>query len=116
MHTKLITLSDQRAISALFDQGISVANRFFVVKARGNGLECARFVFAVGKRYGNAVRRNRIKRQIREILRQNMDMIEVGFDYGVIPRRSCLEQPFVLLREALLECLARAARKGREVR
>ena len=42
-----------------------------------------RFCIMVSKKCGKAVKRNRIKRVIREILRNNRDRIKTGYDYIV---------------------------------
>ncbi|MBO8125660.1 MAG: ribonuclease P protein component [Firmicutes bacterium] len=112
---KLTTLSKQKQISKVFEEGSSYSNRFFVVRALPNGGDGPRFVFAVGKRYGKAVERNRIKRRAREILRQNLDIIPTGYDYAIIPRLPCQTGEFAELETHLLQALAGAAsRKGNQ--
>lgn len=56
-----------------------------VVYARPNGLGMTRLGVSVGKRCGNAVRRNRIKRLIREAFRQVRAEFPVGYDVVVVP-------------------------------
>ncbi len=47
----------------------STGNRYFVVyKKENHGNTHFRFAVSVGKKYGNAVKRNKIKRQVREIV------------------------------------------------
>ena len=41
----------------------------------------ARMAFVVSRRCGTAVRRNRIKRILREIIRHNWDRLTPGYDY-----------------------------------
>jgi ribonuclease P protein component len=45
-----------------------------------------RLGLVVGKRHGNAVQRNRIKRLIREAFRSVQSEIPAGFDYVIAPR------------------------------
>ncbi len=56
-------------IDAIFKLKQSKGNRFFVVYTHRNTEETHfRFALSVGKKYGNAVERNLIKRRIREIV------------------------------------------------
>jgi len=47
----------------------------------GNAIKIHRFCLMVPKGCGGAVKRNRIKRVLREIIRSNRHRIETGYDY-----------------------------------
>jgi ribonuclease P protein component len=66
--------------------GRSEANRHLVLVALPNKLEHSRFGFAVSKRIGNAVKRSKIKRQLREVVRLKQNLIEAGWDILLIAR------------------------------
>lgn len=63
-----------------------VHDRALVVFYLENGLPYARFGVAVGKKHGSAVRRNRLKRLLREAWRLNPGLFPSGVDYILIPR------------------------------
>lgn len=71
-----------------------------------NGLPVARMGVSVGRKHGNAVKRNRIKRVLREAFRQAKESLPCGYDYVLIPRRGVREYKTVDVR-ASLEFLAR---------
>ena len=54
----------------------------------------ARVGISVSKKLGNAVVRNKIKRQVREMIGQVLDFDEAMYDYIVIVRRPYLDRPF----------------------
>ncbi|MHC4245425.1 MAG: ribonuclease P protein component [Planctomycetota bacterium] len=57
-----------------------------LVYALPNGLERLRLGLSVGRRCGNAVRRNRFKRLLRETFRLNRQSWPVGYDLLVVVR------------------------------
>lgn len=69
-------------------RGRTVSSRWFVVKALPNDLGHNRYGFAAGKRFGNAVQRNRAKRLMREVLRELHPHLAQGFDIVVIVRNN----------------------------
>jgi ribonuclease P protein component len=71
---------------AVFKGGKKAVGKAFVIYARPNELGFNRLGLAVGKKAGNAVRRNRIKRMIREAFRLETPSLPAGFDIVCIPR------------------------------
>jgi ribonuclease P protein component len=63
----------------------------------------------VGKVIGKAHERNRIKRRVREALRRHVDLMPVGFDLILHPRRSVLTVEFSQLEAEIVRILQQAA-------
>jgi ribonuclease P protein component len=72
----------------------------------------SRFGISVKKALGGAVVRNRIRRRIREILRQNRTEIPSGWDIVIHPRRSVAQAPFAPLEAELVRLLRSIAQKA----
>ena len=70
-----------------FHEGKTAAGKYVVVHAVPNGLEIMRVGFPVGKKMGGAVKRNRIKRLLREAVRLSKAMPDQGYDLVIVPRR-----------------------------
>ncbi len=68
----------------------------------------ARVGLTAGKVLGKAYQRNRIKRRLREALRRHLDLLPVGFDLILHPRRSVLTVDFVKLEEEVVRILEQA--------
>lgn len=74
---------------------------------RGDGAE-VRVGFTVTKKTGNSVVRNRIRRRLREAVRQVLPKVGTpGFDYVLVAREAALRTPF----DSLVSELERAVRK-----
>jgi ribonuclease P protein component len=73
-------------------------------------LEHSRFGFAIGRRVGNAVIRNRIKRRMRESVRMRLKRHEIlaGWDVVLIARRPIRDASFHQVDEAIGLVLRRA--------
>lgn len=78
----------------------SVANKEFVLYSLKNEYEHMRIGFSVSKKLGNAVTRNRIKRQVREMARAVFDSNR-SYDYVLIVRKGYLDNDFQTNLESL---------------
>ena len=72
-------------ISQIHRQGRSVANGLLVFRLLPNDMERSRFCIVAGKRVGNAVVRNRVKRRLREAVRNTPH--HPGWDAIIMARR-----------------------------
>lgn len=79
-------LSGRDAFSRVFDAGVRQARGPLALHAVGNDLGHNRLGIAIGRRTGTAVKRNRIKRLIREAFRLTQNDLPPGYDLVVLVR------------------------------
>ena len=91
-------------------KGAAAASREFTIFLRPNGLDISRFGWSIKKALGNAVRRNRIRRRLREIVRLHRQEIAPGWDIVIHPRSSAATAEFSALTEELLKLLPASAK------
>ncbi len=75
-----------RRYSQIYAHRCSVADPALIIYAKPNELGFSRVGLSVSRKNGNAVRRNRIRRLLREAFRLSQHDIPLGFDYILIPR------------------------------
>ena len=92
--------------TTVYAQGKTWAGNLVVLKALPNGLECNRCGYVAGKRIGNAVVRNRVKRLLREIVRSTS--MEQGWDLIFIARIKATKVDYQQLDSAVKGLLKRA--------
>jgi ribonuclease P protein component len=92
---------------AVYREGRRRSSREFTIFVRPNGLDLSRFGWSIKKALGSAVRRNRIRRRLREILRLHRQEISPGWDIVIHPRSSAATADFAALTQELLKLLPR---------
>ncbi|MEE9405104.1 MAG: ribonuclease P protein component [Algisphaera sp.] len=74
------------AFKSVYDGKVRKHAGPFTVFSLPNGLEHGRLGLSVSRKVGNAVRRSRVKRMLREAFRLSNDQRPVGFDWVVVVR------------------------------
>jgi len=97
-------LRNAAEFKAVYVEGHRVASKSFVAFILPNA-STSRFGLTTPRRLGGACERNRIRRRIREILRQNRCKLPGGVDVVLNPRRSVLWRNLESLRDELVSLL-----------
>ena len=103
-------LTNRRECEAVYKEGMSWSNNLLVLRALPNDRGSNRYGFAAGKRLGNAVVRNLVKRRLREGVR--LTPIKDGWDMVFIARQAAVESDYHTLKRAMEELLSRAQLLG----
>jgi ribonuclease P protein component len=98
----------------VFERRRSVSDAWLIVYACENGLPHARLGLSVSRKFGDAVRRNRLRRLYREAFRLTKQQLPAGFDLILIPRQKT-DPELETLKKSLSRLVGQLARKlGRE--
>lgn len=100
----------QAEFEAVYRRGRRRSSQSFVVFCLPNGRESSRFGASVKRALGSAVRRNRIRRRVREMVRLARPEIAIGWDIVIHPRERVATAPFAALRAELVKLIAEATR------
>ncbi len=107
-----MTLRSRADFARLQAGGRSRGDRLVTVRYMRNELGHDRYAISTGRRLGGAVKRNRVRRRIREILREAGPSPAGGLDILVMARPGCPEATFTELRGAILRLLDGARRQA----
>ncbi len=100
------TLTGKTQFKLVYEKGRSWAAREIVIKSLPNGLDHTRYGLTISRRVGKAVVRNKIKRRLREILRQMN--LPPGWDIIIIARNPAANADFTTLGKSVGNLLDRA--------
>ena len=99
-------LKKKREIDPLFKSRLRRGNKYFTVFSKKDK-ENANFKFSmsIGRKYGNAVERNKIKRQIRSIIRENQLLISKENNFVVVIKPPAKQLNYEEINNYILELL-----------
>ena len=98
----LPTLKCNYEFRRLYSRGKSVATASIVVYSRKNGRKSNRLGITVSTKYGKAVRRNKVRRRLREICRLNQNKLIHGYDLVIVVRMKSRDVEYARLEEDFL--------------
>lgn len=110
--TKASRVRRRSEFTRVFDLALRASGRYFTVLMAPNTSGTTRLGIVASKKLGDAVRRNRAKRLIREVFRQDNPLpAGQGVDLVVIPRRELFDAAYASLqsdfRAVVKRCAAR---------
>ena len=102
-------LRKEHDVKHVLFKGKSVYDPACGVKFAKNTLGTSRFAIVVGtKVHKGAVRRNKIRRQYREIIKKYLDLLKPGYDVVLLTSKPALELEFSEKEERLVKVLRKA--------
>jgi ribonuclease P protein component len=106
--SKNMKLHKNKSFQTVYKFGKSYSNKQLVLYVLSTKTSSRRIGFAAGKRLGNAVVRNRMKRLLREAYRLNQQHIKTGMDLILVGRRPAIDLKCAAVTKAFLALCAKA--------
>ena len=88
------TLKKNSDFRRLYAKGKSTVTPYLVLYCKKTCLSDSRVGFTVSAKLGNAVTRNRVRRQLREIVRLHRSELRSGHDLVLVARSRCVNSEY----------------------
>jgi ribonuclease P protein component len=106
---KLDKLKSKKEFQNVYEKGHSVVDSMAVFYVLPGENEKLKIGFAVGKKAGDAVRRNRAKRMMREVFRHHKEELVLGTCLIWVARKRLVEADYKTFERVFLRLAKRAA-------
>ena len=106
MHIKLLSLSKNQDFKSLL-AGRKVSNKYMTIFFKNLSNKSNNYLnisFVTQKKLGNAVIRNKIKRRLKNIMNQLLEISKINFNYSylLIAKKSIINAKFADIKETIL--------------
>ena len=106
MLPKVHRIVKEKDFKQVFRKGKYLSQDLLNLKYVKNNLDKSRFGFTIGLKISKkAVIRNKIKRQMTEIIRHNLPSIKKGFDIVIMPKPAIVDQNYQEIKKILVSLL-----------
>ena len=109
-----VALKQNHEFRRLYSKGKSAVSPYFAVYCRKNHRPVSRLGITTGVKLGNAVKRNRVRRRIRELYRTNEAGILCGYDIVVVARTRAIYARYADLEQSFRKILKKLELAARE--
>ena len=111
MKSKILALSKNEEFKSLLKQK-KISNKYVTIffgKLVNKNKDKLNISFVTKKKIGNAVKRNKIKRRLRNIVNDAVKRVSLKFDYSylVISKPTMLNNEYTIIKETLFRDLER---------
>lgn len=103
--SSITSLKKNFEFKRLYTRGESKVSPFLAVYVKRNRLGYNRLGVTVGSKVGKAVRRNLVRRRIKEAYRIHQNEVASGYDIVVVARVRAASTPYTQLESSLLQLL-----------
>lgn len=100
-----VVLKQNHEFRRLYSKGKSAVSPYFAVYCRKTNRPYSRLGITTGVKLGKAVRRNFVRRRIRELYRTNEDKFLPGFDVVVVARTRAIYGRYSELERSFLQLM-----------
>ena len=103
---KINIIKSSREINSILNKKNSIKNKYFYIYKDINNLNRYRFAICVSKKIGNAVTRNKIKRQIKDIIDKSNLRFKYNEDYVIIVSREINKINYKEMKDNLIKLIS----------
>ena len=107
MHIKLLSLSKNQDFKSML-AGKKVSNKYLTIFFKNLSNKSNNYLnisFVTQKKLGNAVKRNKVKRRLRQIMMQilKISKINLNYSYLLIAKKNIIDANFADIKEAIFK-------------
>lgn len=102
---KINIVKKNKEFKKILDKRKTIGNKYMVIYYNDNEFNRNRYGISVSKKLGNAVTRNKIKRQIKNIIDKNENLFKKYQDYIIIMKKPFLDLNFEEKEKSVIKLL-----------
>lgn len=99
------TIKDKKLFNNIIKNGKFKKNEYYVLYNMNKEEQKINYGVAISKKVGNAVIRNKLKRQTRAIIDSHRNLFKNNHNYIIMIRKSCANTKYEVLDKALIKLL-----------